>query len=288
MLSCENLTVRYPGASAPALADASLRAEPGETVGILGPNGSGKSTLLAALSGLLAAESGETVLDGKAIRAYSHRERARRIAWVPQRAGTVPELSVRDVVLMGRYAHLNFLGGYTDADRDIAAASMEATDVLRLAERSMHSLSGGECQRVLAARAFAQCVPAPGTTPAASARRNGGGGSGDGDGRGGVLMLDEAGAGLDPAHALALFDAVTARVRKTNLLVLAAMHDLNMAALYCERLVFLKNGRILAQGTTTELFTEETLAALYDARFSVFAHPVLGLPQAVLLPGGNA
>jgi iron complex transport system ATP-binding protein len=266
MLAGEALTVRYPGARDAALSGASLAVGYGEAVGILGPNGSGKSTLLAALSGLLPLEKGHVSLDGRPLAAFSRKERARRMAWVPQRAGNAAELTVEDMVLMGRYAHLPFFGRYTARDRAIASEAMRETDVLAFARRGSRSLSGGEFQRVLAARAFAQC-------------------SGTAGAPGAILILDEAGSGLDPAHSLALFDAVAKRARKTKAMVLTAMHDLNMAALYCERLVFLKRGRILAQGPTRELFTADTLEAVYETRFSVFAHPALNRPQALLLPG---
>ncbi|MDL2271939.1 ABC transporter ATP-binding protein [Desulfovibrio sp. OttesenSCG-928-I05] len=272
MLAGKHITAHYPGAAVPALHDVSCHVDRGEILGVLGPNGSGKSTLLSALSGMLALREGTALLDGVDVTALSHRERARRMAWVPQRPENIPDLTVRDMVLMGRYAHLPFLGRYGAGDKALVEAAMREADVERLADRSACTLSGGEFQRALAARAFAQCAPAQDF-------------SGEHDE---TFFLDEPSAGLDAAHAVALFDTVRQRVARYGSRVVVAIHDCNLAALYCDRMVFLQGGRVLASGTVTELYTESMLYALYGARFSIVPHPTTGLPQALLIPGESA
>lgn len=272
MLAGEHITACYTGAASPALHDVSCHVDKGEILGVLGPNGSGKSTLLSALSGLLPLLEGKALLDGADVAALSPKERARRMAWVPQRPENVPDLPVRDLVLMGRYAHLPFLGRYGANDKALVEAAMREADVDRLADRNAGTLSGGEFQRALAARAFAQCAPAHEVS----------------DEHDETFFLDEPSAGLDAAHAVALFDTVKRRVARYRSRVIVAIHDCNLAALYCDRMVFLKDGRVIASGTVTELFTETLLQALYGARFSIVPHPTTQLPQALLIPGEHA
>lgn len=264
MIRCERVRVRYPASAsdaAYALDGVSLSFAAGEMVGILGPNGSGKTTLLAAVNGLLPLESGSITLDGTPIAALRYKERATRMACVPQRPETVPDLPVLSLVLMGRYARLPFWGSYSAQDKALAQEALAATAITHLRDRSAKTLSGGEFQRVLVARALAQGAD--------------------------ILLLDEATTGLDAAHAVGVLDAIRKRNRERGCLVLAAIHDLNLAALYCDRLVFLKNGRIHADGPTQEVFTPAILESVYETAFSVIPHPRNGLPQALCLPGGN-
>ena len=264
MIACQELRVRYPSAASKAglaLDGVSLDFAAGEMVGILGPNGSGKTTLLAAINGLLPLESGSITLDGTPIQTLRHKERATRMACVPQRPETVPDLPVYDMVLMGRYARLRLWGSYSAHDKAQAEEALEATAILHLRGRSAKTLSGGEFQRVLVARALAQGAD--------------------------TLLLDEATTGLDAAHALAVLDTIRKRNREKGCRVLAAIHDLNLAALYCDRLVFLKNGRIHADGPTHTVFTPAILESVYETAFTVIAHPRNGLPQALCLPGEN-
>lgn len=256
LLTCHDLYAGY--ANRMVLQGISLAVAPGELVGLLGPNGSGKTTLLLALSGVLTPRQGTIHHNGTLLTDLTPRQRALRMATVPQRPEQVPDLPVRELVLMGRYPHTTFLGGYTQADHDAAAAALAATDAAPLAQRSAATLSGGELQRVLMARALAQ-----GTD---------------------TLLLDEATAGLDIARMVELYDLLHQRHRQ-GLRIIAAMHDLNLAALYCTRLVLLKHGRILHDGPTETVFTAANLEQLYDTPVCVMPHPVNGRPQALLLPG---
>ncbi len=258
MIRIRSLTVSYRSGP-PALSGVSLGIAGGEMVGLLGPNGSGKTTLLRAIAGSLPSAGGEILVDGNPVASLAHKERARRMAFVPQRPEAVPDLTVFETTLMGRYPHRAFMEDYTPEDAAIARRALEDTALSHLAERPVRTLSGGEMQRVFVARAFAQQAD--------------------------ILLLDEATTGLDPAHATALLDRVRARNQRRRATVLMAIHDLNLAALYCDRLVFLRRGAVLADGPTREVFTAATLRAVYDAPFLVLNHPANGLPQALSVPG---
>jgi iron complex transport system ATP-binding protein len=233
----------------------------GELVGLLGPNGSGKTTLIKALAGLLPAASGRVELGGADLRALSHRERALRLSCVPQRAEAPAGFSVRELVLMGRFARTGLLAGYSQEDHAAAEAALRDAKALDLAERQAGELSGGELQRVFLARALAQ-------------------------GRE-LLLLDEAVSALDMARRVEAYDLLAA-LNASGSTVLSALHDLNLAALYCPRLVFLKDGRIALDGPTAEIFTESNLKDIYETDIRVAAHPVTGAPQAHLVPGAGA
>jgi iron complex transport system ATP-binding protein len=256
MIRCRNLTSGYRGRAVLGGLDLSVAA--GEMVGILGPNGAGKTTLLLALSGVLSPGEGSVALGGRDIAGLSDRQRARLVAAVPQRGENAGELTVRSVVLMGRYPYLGFLGGYGQPDTDAAEAAMAAVGLSGLAHRRLHELSGGEFQRVLAARALAQ--------------------------ESGILLLDEASASLDIARKMELYALLAAR-NAAGVTILAALHDINLAALFCRRLVFLKNGRIEADGPTEAVFTQQTLSRIYETDIIVIPHPCTGLPQALAAAG---
>jgi iron complex transport system ATP-binding protein len=258
MIRVENLTCSYGRRT--VLDGVDLAVSRGEMVGLLGPNGSGKTTLLLALSGVLAPADGRVLLDGSDVHTMPAKARARRIAAVPQRIEPSLDLTVREFVLMGRYPHLGFLAGYGTEDHDAADAALRATDALHLAHRSAGGLSGGELQRAAIARALAQC-------PQENA----------------VLLLDEAASGLDVAHKLHIHDLLRVR-HEAGATVVSAIHDLNLAALYCSRLVFMQEGSVVLDGPTADVFTEAHLAAVYGAPLTVFAHPVTGAPQCCLVP----
>jgi iron complex transport system ATP-binding protein len=224
-------------------------------VGLLGPNGSGKTTLLMAINGLLPLESGSITLDGTQVAELRPKARAKRMACVPQRPEAIPDLPVADLVLMGRFAHRPFWSGYSATDRCCAEKALEAAGIAHLRDRSARTLSGGEFQRVLTARALSQGSP--------------------------TLLLDEPATGLDAAHATAVFSLIRRRNQFDGCRVLAAIHDLNLAALFCDRLVFLKNGRVHADGPTAAVFTAAVLEAVYETSFTVIPHPDCGAPQAL-------
>lgn len=252
MLCCEHIRAGYPGRE--VLHDVSLTVAPRESVALLGHNGSGKTTLLRVLSGQLAPAGGQVLLEGMAPAGLAPRERARRIAVVPQRAEFFPSQIVRDMVLLGRYGHLGWWGAYTAHDYAVADQALASAGARELAHRRMGELSGGEVQRVMLARALAQ------------------------ESR--LLLLDELAAALDWARVVELFDLLEQR-RRAGMAIVMAVHDCSLAAQYATRLVGLKQGRVLFDGPPETVFTEENLGALYDLSLCVFAHPRNGLPQAL-------
>lgn len=257
MIRMESVTVGY--GSRDVLREIGLSVRAGEMVGLLGPNGSGKTTLLLALSGVLPLKSGQVALNGQPMGSLNAKKQARIMASVPQRLETAFDLRVMSVVLMGRYPYISFLGGYQDQDHRIALEAMEETRTRTFSDRLMGQLSGGELQRVYIARALTQQAD--------------------------ILLLDEAASGLDIARKVEIYDLLKAKNRE-GATVVSAIHDLNLAALYCERLVFLKNGRIMLDGPSDRVFTEKNLADIYETEIKISSHPITGAPQAHLVPAG--
>ncbi|GAA2600613.1 ABC transporter ATP-binding protein [Streptomyces axinellae] len=231
-----------------------LEAGPGETVGVVGPNGSGKTTLLRCVYGTLSPAAGRILLDGAEAAALGVKERARRVAAVPQEASGGFELTVRQVVAMGRSPHKRFWEADTARDAEYIEAALERTGGTALAERNFDGLSGGEKQRALVARALVQAPS--------------------------LLVLDEPTNHLDVRYQLELL-ALVRGLGTTNLL---ALHDLNLAAHFCDRLYVLDSGRVVRSGTPEEVLTAEMLAEVYGVRAEVSTHPTTGAPTVVYLP----
>ena len=229
--------VRFAYDERPVLDGVTLAVRAGELVGVVGPNGAGKSTLLRVLLGFLPAESGEVRVGGAAIGSLSRRDIARRAAFVPQGFHTDFAFGVREMVAMGRTAHLGRFEPERDADRAAIARAMDATDVGEMSDRPFTTLSGGEQQRVLLARAFAQEAP--------------------------LLVLDEPTASLDLRHAHELMSIVRARTQDGGA-ALAALHDLALAARFCDRLLVLHRGRIGADGPPAEVLTESLMRDTFE------------------------
>ncbi|WP_022659431.1 ABC transporter ATP-binding protein [Desulfovibrio desulfuricans] len=243
----------YGGQS--VLHEAGFTLHAGECAALLGPNGSGKTTLLRALSGVLMPQAGTIEIQGRPLAALKPRERARMVAVVPQRGQLPQGLTARQMVLLGRFAHLSWLGAYGREDYAAADRALEETGAAPLAHRRLTELSGGELQRVLLARALAQESP--------------------------LLLLDELAAGLDWARMVDLFNLLERR-RAAGACVFMAVHDCNLAALYATRLMGLRDGNLVFDGPVAKVFTEENLGALYNIPICVLPHPRWGLPQALL------
>jgi len=253
-LEARAVGVRY-GARA-ALVDVDARVAPGETLGVIGPNGSGKSTLIRVLAGVRRPTGGDVLLGGRPLHAVSRRERARTIALVPQETHLAFPIRVRDLVLLGRAPHTGRFGLERGEDLRAAHDAMERAEVLELAERSVDELSGGERQRVVLARALAQ------------------------DAR--ILLLDEPTAFLDLKHEVVLLDLVRELCRTRRLAVVVVLHDLNLAAMYCDRLLLLDRGRAHATGPPDAVLTYADLCAVYGTELYVAPNDVTG--QRVVLP----
>ena len=234
----------------------------GEFVGVIGPNGCGKSTMLRAMSGILPPSTGRALVDGRDVRAYSAKELARKIAVVSQEASTPFGFTVEETVRMGRLPHERSLAPAVDRVNDIVQRAIEETDLSALAHRPITRLSGGERQRVALARALAQ-------SPS-------------------ILLLDEATAHLDLGHRTRLLDLVARRNVDDGLTVVAVMHDLNLAAQYCHRLVLLNDGRVRAAGKPKDVLTDDILGEAYAAPVMVTRHPLADVPHVFVRAGAPA
>lgn len=245
----------------PVLRDVSLDLAPGDLVGILGPNGSGKTTLLRLIGGLLRPSAGRIELDGCDLGALPRAELARRMAIVPQETQLAFDYSVLEIALMGRYPHLRALQVEGPADIAIACAALAQTGTASLADRSFMTLSGGEKQRVVIASALAQFEP-----PTEGQRRD----------VHELLLLDEPTASLDLRYQL----DVAATLRRLNAergtAMVVSTHDLNFAASLCDRVVLLREGRILAAGAIRDVLRADSVRALYDVEAVVEDHPMVG------------
>ena len=283
MLTIEHLSAMY-GAHA-ALTGVSFEARPGEIVGVIGPNSAGKSSLLRVISGTLAPAQGRVLLNGIDLARASAAARARQVAVVPQSSHLPDAFTVGEVVLMGRTPHLPLLGVEGPHDYEVVRAALERTATSSLAERRIGELSGGEQQRVLIARALAQiaAVDRPADAATASAPFPAQRAGPDGGPR--VLLLDEATAHLDLKHQSAIWELVR-RLAHEGLIVIAALHDLNIAALYADRLALLSGGCLLTYGPPAQVLTPEWLRRAYDVTAAVVAHPLYGTPLVALAAGG--
>ncbi|MFI1436111.1 ABC transporter ATP-binding protein [Streptomyces lydicus] len=229
--------------------DLTLRADSGGLVGLVGPNGSGKSTLLRCVYRALRPAAGAVRLDGADLHAMDARTGARLLAALPQEAGTEFDFTVAEVVAMGRLPHQRGSGRASAADTAVCERALVRVGAAHLAGRGFLSLSGGEKQRVLIARALAQEPK--------------------------VLVLDEPTNHLDIAQQL----EVLALVRDSRLTVLTALHDLNLAAVHCDALHVIAEGRIVASGPPYEVLTPELLAEVFGVRAHRVRHPVSGAVQ---------
>lgn len=249
-LSAHDLAVRV--ANRTILQAIDLTLEPGEFVGLIGPNGAGKSTLLRTLAGALP-HGGELTLGDRPLAGYSARERARRIGYLGQDRHVAWPLIVADVVGLGRIPYRVPLSRESDADRQAVARALRLTNLEDLASRPSDRLSGGEVARMLLARLIAQETP--------------------------ILLADEPIAGLDPAHQLATVQ-IFADMARAGHTVLASLHDLTLAGRWCDRLILLEGGRIVAQGAPEAVLTPERIAETYgvEARFDSDADGLIVVP----------
>jgi iron complex transport system ATP-binding protein len=220
----------------------SFTVEPGAWVSLLGPNGAGKTTLLRVLAGLRRFR-GSVRLAGRELAELGRREAAREIALVPQTPVVPPAMSVGDYVLLGRTPHMGVLAREGAGDRAAASEALVRLELARLADRALGSLSGGELQRAVIARALAQSAP--------------------------VLLLDEPTTALDVGHQQQVLELVDELRRADGLTVVAAMHDLTLAAQYGDRIVLVDRGRVVAEGGARDVLTEERIASLYGATVRV-------------------
>jgi len=260
MLKIERLSVSY--GTRRVLQDVSLEINSGEVVALIGPNGAGKSTLVRAVSGVIPVVSGKihcNDINRPLINliALSPIQRARSLAVVPQAVSLPPAFTVWETVLMGRTPHLNFLGQVSAKDEEIARLALQKVDALDLTDRRVGELSGGEQQRVLLARALAQSTP--------------------------ILLLDEPTTNLDLHYQVSFMETVSTLAHQDNLAVLVALHDLNLAARYADRVALLVDGKIKAIGAPWHVLTPELISMAYHLPVQVIPHPFADAP--LVLPG---
>lgn len=229
---------------------------PGEVVALLGPNGSGKSTLLRGLARLLRPSAGVVELDGRSLAAWPAARFARRVALLAQTHEAVEDLTVRELVAMGRHPHQGFLALTSAADRAAIEAALAQTDLTPLADRRVRELSGGEAQRAWFALALAQQPD--------------------------FLLLDEPTAYLDLAHQLTVLELVRRLNAARGLTVAMALHDLGQAARYADRLVVLKDGRVLADGAPADVLTPDIIGSAFGVAVEI-VHGTAGIPVVVPL-----
>jgi len=255
VLEAHELTVGYDGE--PVLRNVNLTAARGQFIALVGPNGSGKSTLVRALSRVLRPISGRAMLDAVDIYEMTANELARRLAVVAQDYTVAFDFAVRDIVLMGRAPHLSRFGVERPQDYKIAEEAMGLTHTLVFADRPITSLSGGERQRCMIARALAQ-------QPS-------------------VLLLDEPIAHLDINHQIEILDLARRLTTERGLATIVVLHDLNLASQYCDQLVLVSQGKVVAEGKPQDVVTEARIRVAYGTDVHVRQHPTTGRPYVTLV-----
>ncbi|WP_252501898.1 adenosylcobinamide amidohydrolase [Sporosarcina sp. Marseille-Q4943] len=257
MLQVDNLTGGY--GKEPIVKNISFRVNKGEVLGILGPNGSGKSTLLKIISGILPAQQGTVRIDGEDAKAYSQKQFAKKVAVLPQLHAHAFSHTVKDTVALGRYPHQTGLfSSWSDADERAVTEALAYTGVTRYKDTAIELLSGGEQQRVFVAQALAQEAP--------------------------ILLLDEPTNHLDIAHQQQLLDTIRNHAIEKGVTVISVFHDVNLASLYCDRLLLMEKGEVAMIGDPQDVIRESTIGKVYNARVKTQPHPELPKPQMTLLP----
>lgn len=256
MLEIQSLTVAY--GTNDALREVSLAVEPGEILALIGPNGAGKTTLVRAVSGLLPPAAGRITVGSQDLESLSTPGRARTLAVVPQARQMGGAFTVEQAVMMGRTAHMGWLGRAGEADRQAVWLALRQTSLEAFAGLHIASLSGGEQQRVLLARALAQSTP--------------------------VLLLDEPTNHLDLQHQTNLLSLIRQLTQEKALTVMMALHDLNLVSFVADRVALLVGGELQCVGTPPEVLTSENISRAYQTPVDVVPHPQTGAP--VIFPQG--
>lgn len=260
VLSGRGLTIGYDGRTVSEQLD--VRIPPGSFTAIIGPNACGKSTLLRALSRLLKPAAGQVFLQGQDINSYPTREVARQLALLPQSSTAPDGITVADLVARGRFPHQSLLRQWSEADQLAVANALAATGVQDLADRSVGELSGGQRQRVWLALVLAQDTP--------------------------VLLLDEPTTFLDIAHQLDVLRLCRSLHRTGNYTLVTVLHELGLAFRFADHVIAMKDGRIVAQGTPTQIATPELMKEIYGIDALVIPDPATGGPLVVPLEPGDS
>lgn len=254
MIAADRLNFAYH--DTPILRDISLSIAGPQLTGLIGPNGAGKSTFLKIIAGLLTPGSGGVSLAGKSLPDYSRKALARLTGLVPQRFEAAFDFTVYEIVAMGRYPYQAPFRSESGADRQIIRRAMEETEVWQFRARPFSELSGGEQQRVVLASALAQEPQ--------------------------ILLLDEPTSALDIKHQLRFYEILQHLPRERAMTILTVTHDINLAARFCERIVVMKQGRIVADGPPETVIEKSLLEQVYEVPVEVLTHPRDRTPLIVL------
>ena len=252
-LAADDLVLSY-GAT-PIVDHVSLHIPEGKVSAFLGPNGSGKSTIFRALARLLRPRHGTVVIDGTAIGSMTTKQVARKLAILPQQPVTPESITVEDLIWYGRHPHRRPLAGTGAADREAVEWAIRATQLEGLRSHPVDALSGGQRQRAWIALALAQDTS--------------------------ILLLDEPTTFLDLSHQLEVLELCAELNRDQGKTVVMVLHDVNLAAEYCDHLFVIKNGQVFTQGSPEEVLTCELIRAVYDVDTQVIPHPVSGRPLCI-------
>ncbi len=255
ILDLRNLSAGYGGGF--VIHGIDLEVQAGEFVAVLGRNGSGKSTLIRAALGLVPETRGRALVDSRDVAALRRRDIAGLAAYVPQFIEPVFEFSVRDIVLMGRYARQSRFGALSGGERRAVDEALSLVGLSGLAARRLGHLSGGERQRVFIARALAQDTP--------------------------LLLLDEPSLHLDISYQVEIYGLLKRLQLEKGKAVLAAEHNINLAGLHADRLVLLKDGAVAESGPPAEILKAETVRRIFGAEVDIRENPSTGLPEISLI-----
>jgi iron complex transport system ATP-binding protein len=257
LLKVENLSGGYDHQL--IVKNVSFEVGKGEMLGILGPNGSGKSTLLKVMSGILHKSNGTVQIDGKLLEDYPSKELAKKMAVLPQLHSHAFSHTVRETVSLGRYPHqTGWFTTWSEEDEAVVQEAMQQMGISRYERQSLDLLSGGEQQRVFVAQALAQNAQ--------------------------ILLLDEPTNHLDIAHQKQLLDTIKTQAIEKGITIVSVFHDINLASLYCDRLLLLEKGEIKALGEPHEVVRKNLIENVYNARVSTSPHPEQPKPQVTILP----
>ncbi|WP_347548473.1 adenosylcobinamide amidohydrolase [Pseudalkalibacillus hwajinpoensis] len=261
MLNVNHVTGGYPGHD--VLDNISFDVNKGELLGIVGPNGSGKTTIFKMISGILKAKTGSILLKEKPISSYSAKQLAKVLAVLPQHAEQAFPYTVKETVSLGRYAHhTGWFQMWSDQDEAVVERTMEQTGIAAFQDSYVNELSGGERQRVFLAQALAQEPE--------------------------ILLLDEPTNHLDLSYQKELLDLLRKWTREQGLTVISIFHDLNLAGLYCDRLLLLDDGQINMHHKPNDVLNEERIQSVYRTNIEKHPHPTVPKPQMLLLPEKQA
>lgn len=254
ILSLESVSYTYAGNGGWHLLPTSLSVAKGDILGVIGPNGSGKSTLLKIAGGLLTSHTGRVLLAGQDIKKMKRRQIAGTLGYLPQHAESHFDYTVEEVVAMGRFPHLRGAGFLGTRDMEVVSQCLQKTELDSFRGRAFSRLSGGERQRALLASVIAQEPQ--------------------------ILLLDEPTTALDIHHQMKLFAIFMDLVRE-GMAVVIVTHDLNLASVFCRRVVLLRNGAIAFQGSPEEIIRKDILEGIYGRGLEITKHPTTGCPLVI-------